>query len=98
MCSRCSLRDLDQPAAFAADACNKRMLGYRGPAQPSPTLGDALNAGYLYLEVRCIIGGVGRDFMLRFWGRICRQRTCIFVTSSLGMGRWRAIERCQFAR
>jgi hypothetical protein len=26
------------------------MLGYRGPAQPSPTLGDALNAGYLYLE------------------------------------------------
>ncbi len=28
------------------------MLGFRGPAQPSPTLGDALNAGYLYLEVR----------------------------------------------
>ena len=30
------------------------MLGYRGAAQPSPTLGDALNAGYLYLEVRCL--------------------------------------------
>ena len=30
------------------------MLGYHGPAQPSPTLGDALNAGYLYLEVRCL--------------------------------------------
>jgi hypothetical protein len=30
------------------------MLGYRGPAQPSPTLDDALNAGYLYLEVRCL--------------------------------------------
>ncbi len=30
------------------------MLGFRGPAQPSPTLGDALNAGYLYLEVRCL--------------------------------------------
>jgi hypothetical protein len=30
------------------------MLGYRGPAQPSPTLGDALNAGYLYLDVRCL--------------------------------------------
>jgi hypothetical protein len=30
------------------------MLGYRGPAQPSPTLGDALKAGYLYLEVRCL--------------------------------------------
>jgi hypothetical protein len=30
------------------------MLGFRGLAQPSPTLGDALNAGYLYLEVRCL--------------------------------------------
>jgi len=26
----------------------------RGPPQPSPTLGDALNAGYGYLEVRCL--------------------------------------------
>ena len=24
------------------------------PAQPSPALGDALNAGYRYLEVRCL--------------------------------------------
>ena len=30
------------------------MLGYQGPAQPSPALGDALNAGYRYLEVRCL--------------------------------------------
>jgi hypothetical protein len=30
------------------------MLGYRGPAQPSPAVGDALNAGYLYLEVKCL--------------------------------------------
>ena len=30
------------------------MLGYKGPAQPSPALGDALNAGYLYFEVRCL--------------------------------------------
>ena len=29
------------------------MLGFRGPAQPFPTLGDA-NAGYGYLEVRCL--------------------------------------------
>lgn len=27
-----------------------RMLGFKGPAQPTPTLGDALNAGYCYLE------------------------------------------------
>jgi len=39
---------------LACEAWNKRMLGYRGSAQPSPTLGDALNAGYLYLEVRCL--------------------------------------------
>ena len=26
----------------------------QGPAQPSPTIGDALNAGYGYLEVRCL--------------------------------------------
>jgi hypothetical protein len=44
-------KEADRPAC---DAWNKRMLGYRGPAQPSPTLGDALNAGYLYLEVRCL--------------------------------------------
>jgi hypothetical protein len=28
-------------------AWNQRMLGFKGPAQPSPCLGDALNAGYL---------------------------------------------------
>src|SRR3954466_14251075 len=39
---------------LACEAWNQRMLGYRGPAQPSPALGDALNAGYLYLEVKCL--------------------------------------------
>jgi hypothetical protein len=39
---------------LACEPWNLRMLGFRGPAQPSPTLGDALNAGYLYLEVRCL--------------------------------------------
>ncbi|MFZ5717387.1 MAG: hypothetical protein ACOY3N_31545 [Bradyrhizobium sp.] len=38
---------------LACEAWNYRMLGYKGPAQPSPTIGDAINAGYLYLEVRC---------------------------------------------
>lgn len=31
---------------LTVEAWNKRMLGFQGPAQPSPTLGDALNAGY----------------------------------------------------
>jgi hypothetical protein len=39
---------------LACEAWNQRMLGYKGPAQPSPALGDALNAGNLYLEVRCL--------------------------------------------
>jgi hypothetical protein len=39
---------------LACLAWNQRMLGYKGPAQPSPALGDALNAGYCYLEVRCL--------------------------------------------
>lgn len=43
-----------QADRLAVDAWNKRMLGFQGPAQPSPTLGDALNAGYRYLEVRCL--------------------------------------------
>src|SRR5262245_413403 len=39
---------------LAVEAWNKRMLGFQGPAQPSPTLGDAINAGCSYLEVRCL--------------------------------------------
>jgi hypothetical protein len=37
---------------LACEAWNFRMLGFKGPAQPSPTLGYALNTGYGYLEVR----------------------------------------------
>lgn len=40
--------------ALACDAWTKRMLGYGGPAQPSPTLGDALNARMRFLEVKCL--------------------------------------------
>lgn len=39
---------------LACEAWNKRMLAFQGPAQPSPTIGDALNARYCYLEVRCL--------------------------------------------
>ena len=38
---------------LACEAWNK-VLAFQGPAQPSPVLGDALNAGYLYLEVKCL--------------------------------------------
>ncbi|GLH82428.1 hypothetical protein SSBR45G_73370 [Bradyrhizobium sp. SSBR45G] len=49
-----AVRARKQADRLACDAWNKRMLGYQGPAQPSPLLGDALNAGYAYLEVRCL--------------------------------------------
>jgi hypothetical protein len=39
---------------LAVEAWNKCMLGFQGPAQPSRTLGDALNAGYRCLEVKCL--------------------------------------------
>jgi hypothetical protein len=39
---------------LACEAWNARMLGFKGPAQPSPAIGDALNASYLYLEVKCL--------------------------------------------
>jgi hypothetical protein len=29
---------------LACEAWNKRMLGFQGPAQPSPALGDVINA------------------------------------------------------
>jgi hypothetical protein len=43
-----------QADRLAVEAWNKRMLGFQGPAQPSPALGDALNAGFGYLEVKCL--------------------------------------------
>ena len=43
-----------QADKLAVEAWNGRMLGFQGPAQPSPALGDALNAGYRYLEVKCL--------------------------------------------
>ena len=43
-----------QADRLACEAWNKRMLVFQGPAQPSPTLGDALNAGFGYLEVKCL--------------------------------------------
>ena len=39
---------------LAVEAWNKRMFGFQGPAQPSPALGDAINAGFRYLEVKCL--------------------------------------------
>ena len=43
-----------QADRLACETWTKRMFDFKGPAQASPTLGDALNAGYTYLEVRCL--------------------------------------------
>lgn len=39
---------------LACQAWTLRMLGYGGPAQPSPTIADALNARLCFLEVKCL--------------------------------------------
>src|ERR1700694_3745383 len=39
---------------LACVAWNERMLGFQGPGQPPPGLGEALNAGNLFFEVRCL--------------------------------------------
>lgn len=57
---------------LACEAWNRRMPGFRGPAQPSPTLGDALNSGYGCLEVRCL--GCGTHQAVAF-DIICRPKT-----------------------
>ena len=36
-----------------AEAWSLQMEGYGGPAQPSPPIGQCLNGGYGYLEVKC---------------------------------------------
>ena len=48
------------------------MLGYQGPAQPSPTIGDALNARYCYLEARCLGCVTHQTIALHI---ICRPKT-----------------------
>jgi hypothetical protein len=44
--ARAARREADR---LACQAWNKRLLGLQGPAQPSPTIGDAFNAGYGYV-------------------------------------------------
>jgi hypothetical protein len=51
-------REAAQKAAREADraeayAWSVQMEGYRGPAQPSPTIGQCLNGGLAWLEVEC---------------------------------------------
>jgi hypothetical protein len=40
-------------AGAEAELWSIRMEGYGGPAQPSPTIGQCLNAGLGWLQVKC---------------------------------------------
>jgi hypothetical protein len=40
-------------AAAECELWSAQMEGYGGPAQPSPTIAQAVGAGYFYLEVKC---------------------------------------------
>ena len=57
---------------LACEAWNKRMLGFQGPAQPSPALGDALNAGYITLSIAVCIGFPSYEFHSRTVYRVVR--------------------------
>jgi len=39
--------------AATCESWNFRMIGYGGPAQPSPTIAEALSGGFRFLEVKC---------------------------------------------
>ena len=45
-----ALREADRAEA---EAWSIRMEGYGGPAQPSPTIGQCVNGGLVWLEVEC---------------------------------------------
>ena len=56
--SACGARERAAQAAREADAAeclfwSTQMEGFGGPAQPSPTIAQCLNAGYGWLEVMC---------------------------------------------
>jgi len=76
---------------------NKRMLAFRGPAQPSPTLGDALNAGYIHLEVRCPGCDTHQTVALDI---VCRPKTTPIHELERYMRRWEcsALRRYPFKR
>lgn len=44
--AECAADARKQVDRLGCEAWNKRVLAFKRPAQPSPTLGDALNAGY----------------------------------------------------
>jgi phage FluMu protein Com len=44
---------LREAAAETCQAWNYRMIGFGGPAQPSPTIAEAIKGGFYYLEVKC---------------------------------------------
>jgi hypothetical protein len=49
-----SIRAATERATEARKEADRLAVEFQGPAQPSPALGDALNAGYCYLEVKCL--------------------------------------------
>ena len=69
---------------LACEAWNARMLGFRGPARPSPGIRDGLTAGYL--EVKCLGCNVALDIVrgpkitpVHQLGRYLRCRECSAV-------------------
>jgi hypothetical protein len=52
--ARSAAREADAKIAAAeCDVWSARMEGFGGPAEPSPTIQQALGCGYFFLEVKC---------------------------------------------
>jgi hypothetical protein len=92
---------------LAVEAWNKRILGFQGPAQPSPALGDAINAGFRYLEVKCLGCNthqtVALDIVRRLkarsmsWSDTCAARTARrFVAMPTSRAIWSRCDRTRF--
>jgi hypothetical protein len=89
--------DAAKRARVAADKLALRSLdqanvGLQGSAQPSPTLGDALNAGYGYL-VRCLGCDTHQTVALdiAIWSRFVRPRfrqQSVLRRGGRGNGSW----------
>jgi hypothetical protein len=53
-CARRAAQEAQRAADRAeAEEWSLRMEGLGGPAQPSPTIGQCINGGYGFIEVRC---------------------------------------------
>ncbi|MGY3581440.1 phage FluMu protein Com [Bradyrhizobium sp. USDA 4341] len=95
-----SAEKLKESHAETCRAWNYRMLGYGGPAQPSPTIAEAVSGGFPYLEVKCrrcatlglidlsVVNDVRRSPGTPIW-KLEASLRCRHCTTGSPNGRWK---------